>query len=152
MNRLIFQLDMQWVAPLLGINANALDIFLCIVSLESAISCVLCISFPPVCLTPKTTALNEQVSGGCWKHWQLLSFLLLYIVWHRMEDFFVKFLKSWIFKTANKFYKLVCRTASVVGGANVLLLLTIAKQMSFSPSAFTRGCQVSSIWIVCHSS
>lgn len=64
-NRLISELDVQWVPPPLGMNANALNIFFCIFAVLSAIYSTLCISFSPVWLTPKTTALNEQVSRGC---------------------------------------------------------------------------------------
>lgn len=51
-----------------------IPLYLC--SLESAIYCVLCISFSPVCLTPKTTALNEQVPRGSRR--KRLSFLFFF--------------------------------------------------------------------------
>lgn len=96
--------------------AGYIPLYLC--SLESAIYCILCIGFSPVCLTPKTTALTERVPRGMLKKASVIFFfffLPLYAIWNRIDDFHGNGeirLMSGIFphKNTNKVCKMFCTT------------------------------------------
>lgn len=66
--RLIFQLGVQRVAPLLGMNANAFCLFVCLQPWEGRLLHIIWWLLLPVCLTPETTtAAAEGRSGGGWE-------------------------------------------------------------------------------------
>lgn len=101
-NRLIFQLDVRRVAALLGINANALDIFLCIFAVLRVPSIVYYVlAFPLSVWHRKQQHWMNKCLGAAGDTDSFCHFLLFYIVWNRMDDFYGNCkirLKSWIFK------------------------------------------------------
>lgn len=63
--RLIFQLDVQRAAPLLGTNANAFCLFVCLQPWEFRLLHIIWRLLLSVCLTPETTTASTQPSSGC---------------------------------------------------------------------------------------
>lgn len=122
-NRLIFQIDVQWVPPLLGMNANVLDLFLCTVTVLR-VPYIVCyvLGFSPVCLTPQTTALNEQVSRDGFCHSYFCT--LFGIEWTIFMEM-ARYIWSLAYlKTTNKVYKLLYNLVNIgVVDAEHLLLL-----------------------------
>lgn len=128
---------------LLGINANAFEIFLCIFVVLSAIYWILCISFSPFCLTPKTTTKNKK---RCWR--LLPSFPLLNNICGIIDVFHgnVKSLIYCIFKNCKQslqtiLYNLV--NIQVVEEANVFAFEKMEKNDFCLPQPISRGQQCS---------
>lgn len=123
--------------------AGYIPLYLC--RLESAIYCILCIGFSPVCLTPKTTALTERVPRGLLKKASVIFFLPLYAVWNRMDDFHGNGeirLKSGMFliKTQTKSAKCFVQLSEQRGGggSKCFFFLLFRNRCLSSPTAFTK--------------
>lgn len=92
--RLIFQLDVQRVAPLLGMNANAFCLFVCLQPWECRLLHIIWWLLLPVCLTPgKTTAAAERRSGCGWRGegmrrggQEIAPVIPAFIVWETVSD------------------------------------------------------------------
>ncbi len=139
-NRLIFQLDVRWVAALLGTNANVLDIFLCIFAVSRVASIVYYVSaFLLSVWHPKQQYwMNKclEAAGDGFCHFYFCTLLgIEWMICMEMASYVwsLKYFKRMQTKSTNYFVQL-SECWSCRGGKCV----AFKTQMSFSPTVFTK--------------